>query len=338
MSSKVGIPRALMYHYYYPMWKAFFDELDIEFKLSPNTNKKIINQGVKISVDDICLPFKVYYGHVLELKDKVDYLFIPRFVSLGNNNYVCPKFMGLPDMIRANIKGLPKIIEPVIDLRKGFMPVRKIAREIGDIFNKGFWEVESAYRKAIKLQNKFEKIQTESITFDDAINIVFNEDNKINKLSNLNKHTEDTGYSEKNKLKIAVLGHAYIINDNYISMDIIKHLRDMGLDVSTVEMYEHSSIEGAAALQSKKLFWYFNRKVMGTAYHLLSENSDIDGIVQVTAFGCGPDSLVKELVDIKGKRNNVSILNINIDEHSGAAGLITRLEAFVDLLERRKLA
>lgn len=330
MSSKIGVPRALMYHYYYPMWKVFFNELGLELKLSPKTNKKIIDQGVKIAVDDICLPFKAYYGHVLELKDKVDYLFVPRFVSLGNNNYVCPKFMGLPDMIRANIKGLPKLIEPVIDLRKGFMPVMKTAREIGNIFNKGFWEIERAYRKAIKIQNIFEKIQTESVTFDDAVNIVFDNQKK------------QTDYTEDNveKLKIAVLGHAYIINDKYISMDIIKHLADMGLDVTTVEMYEHSSIESAAALQNKKLFWYFNRKVMGTAYHLLSDDSDsdIDGIVQVTAFGCGPDSLIKELIDIKGKRNNVSILNINIDEHSGETGLITRLEAFVDLLERRKLA
>ncbi len=329
MSSKIGVPRALMYHYYYPMWKVFFNELGLELKISPKTNKKIINQGVKIAVDDICLPFKAYYGHVLELKDKVDYLFVPRFVSLGNNNYVCPKFMGLPDMLRANIKGLPKLIEPVIDLRKGFMPVRRTANQIGNIFNKRFWEIESAYRKAIKLQNKFEKIQTEAKTFDDAIKIIFN---------NQNKHTEQIEDNVENKLKIAVLGHAYIINDNFMSMDIIKHLADMGIDVTTVEMYEHNSIEGAAALQNKKLFWYFNRKIMGTAYHLLSDDSDIDGIVQVTAFGCGPDSLVKELIDIKGKRNNISILNINIDEHSGEAGLITRLEAFVDLLERRKLA
>ncbi len=328
MSNKIGIPRALMYHYYYPMWKVFLNELGLELKLSPRTNKKIINQGVKIAVDDICLPFKVYYGHVLELKDKVDYLLVPRFISLGTNNFVCPKFMGLPDMLRANITGLPKLIEPVIDLRKGFMPVRRTAREIGKIFNMGFWEVERAYRKAIKVQKEFEKIQVEGKSTVDAINILFN------KHENQNEYTED---NEINKLNIAVLGHAYIINDDYMSMNIIKHLEDMGLNVTTVEMYDHSSLESAATLQNKKLFWYFNRKVMGTAYHLFSEDK-IDGIVQVTAFGCGPDSLVKELIDIRGKRNNVSILNINIDEHSGENGLITRLEAFVDLLERRKLA
>ena len=63
----IGIPRALMYHYYYPAWQAFFRELGQVVLLSPETNKEILDQGVKAAVDDICLPFKVYYGHVLSL-------------------------------------------------------------------------------------------------------------------------------------------------------------------------------------------------------------------------------------------------------------------------------
>src|SRR5690554_4014161 len=98
---KIGIPRALMFHYYYPAWENFFQELGMEVILSPETNKKILDDGVKRAVDDLCLPFKVYYGHVLQLIDKVDYIFVPRLISLGDKNAVCPKFMGLPDMIRA---------------------------------------------------------------------------------------------------------------------------------------------------------------------------------------------------------------------------------------------
>src|SRR5690554_770422 len=128
---KIGIPRALMYHYYYPSWETFFKELNMELIVSKETNKKILEEGAKLAVDDICLPFKVYYGHVLDIKNKVDFLFVPRFISLGQNNFVCPKFMGLPDMLKANIKGLPEIIEPTIDLRKGFRPLRKVFGEVG---------------------------------------------------------------------------------------------------------------------------------------------------------------------------------------------------------------
>ena len=74
---------------------------------------------------------------------------------------------------------------------------------------------------------------------------------------------------------------------------------------------------------------------MGAAYYLFQEK-EINGIVQVTAFGCGPDSLVRELIDIKAKREGIPVLNINLDEHTGEAGILTRLEAFVDLIERRR--
>ncbi len=48
--------------------------------------------------------------HILNIKDKVDYLFIPRFTSVSKNEYICPKFGGLPDMVRNTIKDIPKII------------------------------------------------------------------------------------------------------------------------------------------------------------------------------------------------------------------------------------
>ena len=73
----------------------------------------------------------------------------------------------------------------------------------------------------------------------------------------------------------------------------------------------------------------------GCAGHYL--NSDlIDRIITVTAFGCGPDSLMIERMARKGKDFNKPILNLTIDEHTGEAGFVTRLEAFCDMLFRKK--
>ncbi|MFW5991943.1 MAG: acyl-CoA dehydratase activase-related protein [Halanaerobiaceae bacterium] len=327
MGCKIGIPRALMYHYFFPAWDAFFKELGAEVVLSPETNKKIVDNGVRLAVDDICLPFKVYYGHIKELKDKVDYLFVPRFISLGKDNYVCPKFMGLPDIILANFKNLPPLIEPTIDLRKGILAGRKIARKVGVKLGAGFLRIERAFRRALKRQRLFEDIQMHGYTSAEAIKLLNRKKIKIN--------TVNPG-DQKNKMKITVLAHSYITGDQYISMNIEKHLRKLGVDVSTVEMFDSHVLEDAAARQPKKSFWYFNRKLMGAAYYLFNNENKVDGLIQLTAFGCGPDSMIKELVDIKGDKYNIGILNINIDEHTGEAGLITRLEAFIDLLERRK--
>ena len=65
-----------------------------------------------------CLPVKIFYGHVLDLCEKVDYLFIPRIVSIEPRTFICPKFMGLPEMIRMSISGLPEIIDTCIDMSK----------------------------------------------------------------------------------------------------------------------------------------------------------------------------------------------------------------------------
>lgn len=104
---KVGIPRGLFYYYFFPLWCDFFHNLGAEVVLSQPTNKKILNRGVSLAVDEACLPVKLFYGHVVDLADKVDYLFLPRLVSTAQKEYICPKFMGLPDMIKAADIKLP---------------------------------------------------------------------------------------------------------------------------------------------------------------------------------------------------------------------------------------
>ncbi|MFW6035577.1 MAG: acyl-CoA dehydratase activase-related protein [Halothermotrichaceae bacterium] len=325
MKNKVGIPRGLMYYYYFPSWKIFLKEMGLKVIVSPPTNKKILDNGVKIAVDDICLPFKVYYGHVLELLDKVDYLFVPRFISLGKNNYVCPKFMGLPDMLRSHINDLPELIEPTIDLRKGIMPVRTIAHKIGKQLNKNYITTELAYWKAVKKHKEFKRLQQQGHTAVESINLLEKKQLTMEKKIH------------NGRLSIAVLGHCYITNDKYISMDMINYLSEQDINIFTVEMFNNCILEKAATRQSKKLFWIYNREVMGSAFHMIYDREQVDGIIQVTAFGCGPDSLVKELVEIKCKHKSISVLNLNLDEHTGEAGLITRLEAFIDLLQRKKM-
>ena len=73
----------------------------------------------------------------------------------------------------------------------------------------------------------------------------------------------------------------------------------------------------------------------GTAGHYLKDNN-IDGLITVNSFGCGPDSLMIEKIVRKAKDYNKPLLCLTIDEHTGEAGFVTRLEAFVDMLYRKK--
>ena len=72
---KVGIPRALLYYKFYTMWTTFFEELGAEVIVSPKTNKILKDVAVSIAPDEDCYSSKLYYGHVMALKDKVDCFF-----------------------------------------------------------------------------------------------------------------------------------------------------------------------------------------------------------------------------------------------------------------------
>ena len=66
----IGIPRALVYYYYFPQWKTFFEELGYKVVISDKTSRKIIDQGIKVTLNDACVPIKLFHGHVIDLINK----------------------------------------------------------------------------------------------------------------------------------------------------------------------------------------------------------------------------------------------------------------------------
>ncbi|HHX77624.1 MAG TPA: hypothetical protein GX697_04680, partial [Firmicutes bacterium] len=115
----VGIPRALLYYNYYPCWRKFFETLGVKVVLSDRTTKKTVDAGVKTAVDETCLPVKVFMGHLFDLKEKkVDYIFCPRIISVEPRRYLCPKFLGLPNMAQNLIKDLPPLLDLEVNLNK----------------------------------------------------------------------------------------------------------------------------------------------------------------------------------------------------------------------------
>ena len=82
---------------------------------------------------------------------------------------------------------------------------------------------------------------------------------------------------------------------------------------------------------SPTLYWTYSKELIGAIeyYHY-----SVDGIIFLTTFPCGPDSLVNELM--LRKITNIPMTNILIDELSASTGLETRLESFVDIIKERK--
>ncbi len=109
---KIGIPRALLYYQYYPLWKTFFEELGAEVVISLPTTQAMLSQGLSRVVSDTCLPVKIFCGHVLSLVKECGYIFIPAIRSVKSRVYNCSKFLGLPDMTKVVIpECLPQSIQ-----------------------------------------------------------------------------------------------------------------------------------------------------------------------------------------------------------------------------------
>jgi Uncharacterized protein conserved in bacteria len=320
MYKKVGIPRGLFYYKYFPLWKTFLEELGAEILVSEATNKRILDDGVKTCVDEACLPVKLFHGHVLNLVGRVDCLFIPRLTSISPNEYICPQIGGLPDTVRNTIKDIPPIIGTEVNLRKNKMNAWKAALETGKHFTSNRKVIENAFSEAIQNYRDYRgQIIKGMVPSDKSVE--------------QNIRNDETG---KAKLKIAVLGHAYNLYDNYINMNMIQKLQKFGAEVITNDMVDESVINQNVRSLQKPMFWNFGRKAIGSAMHFAGD-LEVDGIIYVMSFGCGIDSFVCDLVERKLRRNSdVPFILITIDEHSGEAGLNTRLEAFIDMIEWRK--
>ena len=140
---------------------------------------------------------------------------------------------------------------------------------------------------------------------------------------------------EEKPISIALIGHAYNIYDKRICMDIFKKLENMDVRVLNAYQLTQEQLKGGMNALNSSLYWANQYEMTGCAGHYLQDEK-IDGIITLTAFGCGPDSLMLEDIRRKSKNFNKPILNLTIDEHTGEAGFITRLEAFCDMLYRKK--
>jgi predicted nucleotide-binding protein (sugar kinase/HSP70/actin superfamily) len=316
---RVGIPKGLFYHYYYPLWKTFFQDLGVEVVASASTNRRTIEKGIESAVDEACFPIKVYYGHVRELSlQELDYIFIPRLVSVEPKSYICPKFMGLPDMIKAALPDLPSVIDITIDISKTDRLLKKDIIRVGNIFTDNKNHIHQAYQHGQYELHKCRKNCQDGYNISEAIRIW--EGEKI-----ILPSTYD--------LTIGVLGHGYSLYDQAISMNMINRLRAMGCRVQVVETLDRDAIEEKAAQIPKRVFWTLGRKALGSALFMEGQK-EIDGIIYMACFGCGPDSMIGEIIERKIKAK--PFMMITIDEHTGEAGMVTRLEAFCDMLFRRR--
>ena len=291
----IGIPRALIYWKHPCFWETFFKELGLKVLLSPQTNKKIVEKGVKSADPETCFSIKVFWGHLLWLEHSVDYIFVPLLKTNEQGLEYCPKFFGLPDLAKILTK-TPILIE-VFDQKK-----EKIEKTLE------------------KLGRKFKK---DKKTIDKAIKIAFLKEKEL-------KEKTKQDFFKKiqfQKPKIVLISHPYNLYDEYLNLRMKEKLAKLGVEPFFIDEVPFIKTQ---SMVWPKFHWEFGQEIMEKVQDVLNYN--IAGAIEISSFQCGCDAVLKEFVEKKFKDKKIPFLYLLIDEHTGEAGIQTRLEAFIDTL------
>lgn len=327
---KVGIPRALHFYRYFPFWKKILEELGAEIVISPLTNKKIVEEGVTHGFGELCIPVKIYYGQILRLvanHPDLDFVFVPRYVSEVKDSYFCPKFLSLPDVIKI-LPGVPKILNFEVNVKE--FPISTAAIELGRQLGKSQNQALSAYREAQKYFEEYHEFLRQGASVNYAL-----------RLAERNRPFTLPKRKNVGDIRFLLLGHAYNIFDTFINLDFQKKLKDQGVEVITIENLPEFVFKKPVIVNPRggklRNYWRHEEEIMQSIRYFLTEGRDeIDGVIFLISFACGPDSLISELIMRDMKVVGLPFLEIIMDEHSGEAGLLTRVESFVEMIRRKK--
>ncbi len=340
----IGIPKALMFYRYLPLWRPFFERLGW---------RVVVSEGVRqkekiIYFEDSCLPMKLLVTHAVQLKDRVDHLFIPRLVSIHRTYIMCPKFRGAPDIVRLATDGHVSIIDEIIDLRERGTSLLRSFLKIGEKLGASRQESNSAFREAEKSFSKFQKDWVDRINRLPAAQL-FEMDiptpalrrvkgcPEPNMVQGAASSVEVGGEGIGHPLRIAFIGHPYNLFDTDINKDLLALAKSLGMEIVTSDLLSEKEIDREVSDLSKEIYWSSGREIVGSLFHFLS--GGVDGVVFLTSFKCGIDALLQEFIKRRLKvraGSSVPLLILSLDEHTGREGLTTRLEAFRDVVEEQK--
>lgn len=343
--------------------KALFDGLGIEYIMPPLNNKEALEMGSLHSPEEICLPYKIMVGNYIQAIEKgADTVLLPG--SCGP----C-RFGKYAEMQMNLFKRMGKNINFIVIDAPGDIGIKELYNRINQISRnsrKGKAGQVKALLRAVRVMNLIDEIEEKAHYLAgyevnkgeckkllnsckrDAMNtnsprdmIMVLEEYK-NRLDNVKI---DKG---KNPIKIAIIGEIYTIIEPFSNLYIEDKLMDYGVATKrklTPSWWVKDTLLKPTKLNSLKIkrnakkylslgVGGHGRECIGEA--VLAQKEGFDGAIQIFPLGCMPEIVSKAILSTISKENDFPIMTLVVDEMTGEAGFVTRVEAFIDLLERRR--
>lgn len=202
---KIGIPRALFYHYYPDLWENFVLLLGMEPVLSHPTSTKTIEQAALVSETENCLPVKLLDAHIESLVGQADVILVPRLLSMMKGRVSCPKLGALTDVAHANLRGRAEILGFTVDENQE--PLQSTLLKLGMSLGIDRKRSRMAAQQAVEAMHARQK-------------------------------TLSANVSQSDRPRILLLSHPYILHDEYLSGPIHRKLEDMNMNACTLPFPE----------------------------------------------------------------------------------------------------
>ena len=304
----IGMQRALYGHHTAILWAHFFDRLGYHLVLTPPTNANISKKGIEMAVDGVCYPVKVSYGHIAEIVGKTQYLFIPSLIKMSTprpaeTGFYCPMVQSNSYMVRMAL-GLDRIeiLNPVIHLKHDPNTLAmEIYRQMGARLGLSKGSIKQAWYHALERQRQF-------------IAEMHHQGSKI--LRNL----------DSDEPVMMVTGRPYNLYDDRLNLRLGQNLAKLGITALPMDFMDVSPVD---LTEFPSMFWGLGAQILKTT-KVVAANPNYFGL-HLTNFGCGADSFVEHFY--KFLMGEKPYLILELDEHSAAAGVMTRLEAYQNVIE-----
>lgn len=305
--TEIGVPRCLIMYELFPFFYEFLKQLGFKPVLSEPTTRKTIERGAELSVADTCLPVKVALGQIQDLMDRnIKRFFIPSVITMPPQDeifprsYVCPYVQSTPYFARVIFGKDIQVHSPYLHFDRGKAGIEESLVRFGKEFGKSKREVKQAISKAFAYWADGQK--------------------EIRELgSRVLNDLKDTAF--------VVCSRPYNGYDLGMNLNLPKKFRDLGILAIPVDFLglEYKSIQA----DFSNMYWHYGQRILAAAEEIRKDERLFP--VYLSNFACGPDSFLTRF--FKEKLGQKPFLLMEIDEHSGDAGFITRGEAFLDSIK-----
>jgi len=345
--------------------KALLLSLGANIVIPPANSNEALEIGVKNSIEGICLPYKLNLAnYIMALNKGANTLMMfqaPGSCRLGNYTKMAQKTlkklgyefdMVIFDMYQSKMKQTLKAFWHVTHCWNPY----KYYKGFSLGFNK-FFAVDEAqkqlfyYRPREINKGDAEKMYNKWLKIIDDTNSIWGAKQLVKKIKKDFKNIQVD--NQKHVPVVYLLGEFFVLLDPYVNQDIEKMLGDMGVEVQRqiwfsdwLEhvlkpsfLYKKESHRERCVRYAEK---YMKRAIGGECIETIGDTvyaakHGVDGVIHIMPFSCMPEIVSQNILSKVSKEENIPVLSLVLDEQTGKAGYITRVEAFIDLIKRRKL-